>query len=75
MIGADSDGEGPRTTTMSARRVREDLAELGEAAERLVDGRLSYEAALVDYFPRLLEAYAGDRSQLFSFEDVHLPYV
>ena len=26
-------------------------------------------------FPRLLEAYAGDRSQLFSFEDVHLPYV
>ena len=75
MIGADSDGEGPRTTTMSARRVREDLAELAEAAERLVDGRLSYEAALVDYFPRLLEAYAGDRSQLFSFEDVHRPYV
>ena len=75
MIDADSDGEGPRTTTMSARRVREDLGELADAAERLIDGRLSYEAALVDYFPRLLEAYSGDRSQLFSFEDVHLPYV
>jgi hypothetical protein len=75
MIDADSDGEGPRTTTMSACRVREDLGELADAAERLVDGRLSYEAALIDYFPRLLEAYSGDRSQLFSFEDVHVPYV
>ena len=75
MIEADSDGEGPRTATMSAVRIREDLDEIGEAAAMLVEGRLSYEDALAGYFPRLVEAYGGDRSQVVTFEDVHLGYV
>ena len=75
MIESDDDGEGPRTTTMSASRIREDLDELVEGAAMLIEGRLPYEAALADYFPRLLEAYGGDRSKIVTFEDVHVGFV
>ncbi|HET9289210.1 MAG TPA: hypothetical protein VFO26_16780, partial [Gaiella sp.] len=75
MIDADADGEGPRTATMSAARIREDLDELVEAAAMLIEGQLSYEAALAGYFPRLLDAYCGDRSKIVTFEDVHLGFV
>jgi hypothetical protein len=75
MIAADDDGEGARTPTMSASRIRADLDELAEAAVTLVEGRLSYDHALRTYFPRLLEAYRGDRSQISTFEDVHLAFI
>ena len=68
-LDADEDGEGPRAWAMSARRIREDLDELVEAAALLVENRLTYDEALATYVPRLLEAYRGDRSQLYSFED------
>jgi hypothetical protein len=71
----DADGEGPRTASMSAARIREDLPELIEAAERLIERRWSYEQALADYFPRLLPAFGGDGSRIFSFEGVHHAYV
>ena len=38
----------------------------------LVEGRLTYEDALAGYFPRLLEAYRGDRTMLYTFENVPL---
>ena len=41
----------------------------------LIEGRLPYEAALADYFPRLLDAYGGDRSKIVTFEDVHVGFV
>ena len=75
MIEADTDGEGRRTATMSATRIGDDLHEIGDAAALLVEGRLSYEDALAGYFPRLLEAYGGDRSKIVTFEDVHLDYL
>jgi len=75
MIEADEDGEGRRSATMSHRRVRDDLGELGDAAVALVDGRVSYEDALAAYFPRLLELFGGDATQVFSFDDVHAAYV
>lgn len=75
MIDADSDGEGPRTSTMGVGRIRDDLEELGDAAETLVAGRLPYEEALAGYFPRLLDAYRGDRALIRSFDDVHLGYL
>ena len=75
MIDADDDGEGRRARVMSAARIREDLEELTEAAVALVEGRVSYEDALAAYFPRLLDAYLGDRSMVGAFEDVHVPYV
>ena len=56
---------------MSAARIREDLDELLESADRLLEGRLSYEDALADYMPRLLAAYHGDRSRIFSFDSIH----
>ncbi len=75
MVEADEDGEGARTWTMRVRRIEEDLDELVEAAALLRDGRLSYEDALAGYFPRLLDAYGGDRSLVQTFEDVHAGYV
>jgi hypothetical protein len=75
MIDADEDGEGRRSAAMSLGRVREDLDEFGDAAVALVEGRVSYEEALATYFPRLLEAYEGDRSKIASFEDVHVGFL
>ena len=75
MIEADSDGEGSRTATMSASQDPRGPRRDREAAAMLVEGRLSYEDALAGYFPRLVEAYGGDRSQVVTFEDVHLGYV
>ena len=75
MIDRDEDGEGPRTATMSVRRVQEDIGELGAAAVALVEGRVSYDESLAGYFPRLLDAYGGDRSLIATFEDVHVGLV
>ena len=74
-IDADEDGEGPRTVSMSAARIREDLPEIVDAAARLVEGRIGYEDAHAAYWPRLLAAYHGDRSRIFSFDNVHEPYL
>ena len=60
---------------MSLRRVQEDLGELGDAAERLMRQDLSYAKALADYFPRLLDAYGGDRSLVGTFDDLDLDYL
>jgi hypothetical protein len=70
----DDDGE-PRTPPMTRRRIEEDLPELADAARELVEKRVSYEDSLRAYFPRLLEAYDGDRSKIFSFDGIHRQYV
>lgn len=75
VIEEDDDGEGPRTPSMSAARIREDLDELLDAADRLINGSLGYEQALRDYFPRLLAAYRGDRNRVFSFDNIHEEYL
>jgi hypothetical protein len=75
VLDNDEDGEGPRTPTMSAARIRNDLPELLEAADLLIEKRLSYEQALTDYFPRLLATYHGERSRVFSFDRIHERYL
>jgi hypothetical protein len=60
---------------MTRVRIEEDLPELVEAARLLIERRLSYESALGPYFQRLLEAYGGDRSRVFSFDAIHAPYI
>ena len=75
LVEADEDGEGPRTLSMSAARIRDDLPEIVDAAARLVAGRISYEQAHAAYWPRLLAAYHGERSRIFSFDNVHQAYV
>jgi hypothetical protein len=75
LLDADEDGEGPRSATMSARRVAADLDELGESAVALVERRVSYEDALAAYFPRLLAAYGGDETMIATFESAHVGWV
>ena len=70
----DDDGE-PRTPSMTRSRIEEDLPELVESANLLVNRRLGYEDALRRYFPRLLEAYGGDRRRIFSFDGIHWAYI
>lgn len=70
-----AEDDGPRTPSMTRGRIEEDLPELLEGARLLVEGRLGYEEALRGYFPRLLEAYGGDASRIFSFDGIHLAYI
>jgi hypothetical protein len=41
----------------------------------VVERRLSYEEALERFFPRLLAAYGGDRSRIFSFDAIDERYI
>lgn len=75
ILEADEDGEGPRAASMSAARIRANLPELLDAADALIEKKISYEDALRNYFPRLLKAYGGDRGMIFSFDNVHSDYV
>jgi len=76
-------GGGPRLRADSAplvalvRGLDQAPAQIGiaQAARLLVERRLSYEDALARYFPRLLEAYGGDRSRIFSFDGIHEQYI
>jgi hypothetical protein len=70
------DGEdGPRTPSMSRDRIRSDLDAIGVAAGELLDGSLTYEQALRDYFTALLAAHHGDPSAIWSIDGVHLDYL
>ncbi|MGZ4319107.1 MAG: glycosyltransferase family 9 protein [Gaiellaceae bacterium] len=72
---APVEDDGPRTPSMTRARIERDLPEVLEGARVLVEGRLEYEDALMRYFRRLLDAYGGDRSRLFSFDGVHHAYI
>jgi hypothetical protein len=69
----DEDGEGLRTPSMSRSRIVSDLDELLEAAVLLVERALPYDAAMQQHFARLLRSV--DRSQVWTFENVHHDYV
>jgi hypothetical protein len=71
----DSDGEGRRSPSMSAERVRASLDELLQAAGALLKGRLPFEVALEDHFRRLLQLYRGDRSRIWSIDGIHRRYL
>ena len=47
----DDDGDGPRTPSMTASRIHDDLNQIVAAARELLDGSLTYEQSLRDYFP------------------------
>ncbi len=73
LLAGDEDGEGPRTPSMSRGRIAHDLDELLEAAALLVEDRLAYDDALRQHFARLLRIV--DRSEVWSFENLHRDYV
>ena len=71
----DDDGAGPRTPSMTAARVRDDLDRIIGAARELLAGSLTYEQSLRDYFPALVAAHGGDASAIWSIDAVHLEYL
>jgi len=71
----DDGGEGARTPSMSAARVRDDLDRIVAAAGELLGGSLTYERALRDYFAALLAAHGGDASAIWSIDGVHSGYI
>jgi hypothetical protein len=70
------DGEdGPRTPSMCRARIREDVGAIVTAAAELLDGTLSYDRALREYFTALLAAHGGDRAAIWSIDGVHLDHM
>jgi hypothetical protein len=67
--------DGPRTPSMTRARIEDDLDAIVSAAVELVDGTLSYEQALADYFRALLAAHDGDASMIWSIDGVHLDHL
>ncbi len=67
--------EGPRQPAMSYQRIREDLDRICLAAKELLAGEVSYEQAMRDYVPALVDALDGDRSRVFSNDGLHVPYL
>jgi hypothetical protein len=70
----DGDGQ-PRTPSMTTARIRDDLDRIVDAVRELLDGSLTYEQSLRDYFPALLAAHGGDAGAIWSIDAVHLAYV
>jgi hypothetical protein len=68
------DADGPRTPSMTTARIADDLPRIVAAARELVDGTLTYEQALADYFPGLVAAHGGDASAIWSIDGVHAGY-
>jgi hypothetical protein len=64
--------DGPRTPSMTAARIRDDLDRVVAAAGELLAGSLPYERALDEYFAALLAAHGGDASAIWSIDGVHL---
>jgi hypothetical protein len=71
----DDGDDGPRTPSMSAVRVRDDLDRVVAAARELLDRSLTYERALCDFFTALLAAHGGDATAIWSIDGVHLGYI
>jgi hypothetical protein len=69
------DEDGPRTPSMSRARIRDDLDAIVSAAAELIDGTLTYEQALHDYFRALLAAHDGSAAAIWSIDGVHLDHL
>ncbi|HET6866513.1 MAG TPA: hypothetical protein VFH80_11405, partial [Solirubrobacteraceae bacterium] len=67
--------DGVRTPSMTQARIREDLPRIAEAAAELIDGSLTYQRALADYFSALFAAHGGDLSKIWSIDGVHFDHV
>ncbi len=72
---ADRDGEGPRSLSMCAERIDDDLGELLQAAELLIERKLSYEQAMAGHFQRLQRFFHGRAPLIWSVDNIHADYV
>lgn len=67
--------DGPRSPSMSAERIAEDLPELLDGATWLLSGEADFETAMRDHFRRLVPFFEGRTDAIFSVDNLHLPYV
>jgi hypothetical protein len=72
---ADRDGEGPRSRSMCADRIDDDLDELLHAAGLLIERQLSYEQAMAGHFQRLQRFFHGRAPLIWSVDNAHADYV
>jgi hypothetical protein len=71
----DDGREGLRTPSMTQARIRDDLDAIVSAATELINGTLTYEQALADYFRALLAAHDGDAKAIWSIDGVHADHM
>jgi hypothetical protein len=71
----DRDGEGPRSPSMCADRIDDDLDEFLWAAGLLIERGLSYDQAMAGHFQRLLRFFHGRASLVWSVDHAHADYV
>jgi hypothetical protein len=71
----DDGDDGPRTPSMTRARIEDDLDAIVSAAAELLDGTLSYDQALADYFRALLAAHDGNAGASWSIDGVHLDHL
>jgi hypothetical protein len=67
--------DGLRPPSMTLARIQDDLDRITTAAAELVDGSLTYERTLEEYFSALLAAHGGDGSRIWSIDGVHFDYL
>jgi hypothetical protein len=67
--------DGPRSPSMSAERITEDLPELLDGAAWLLSGEADFETAMRDHFRRLVPLFDGRTDAIFSVDNLHLPYM
>ena len=78
MLGNDPEpveDDGPRSPSMSAARIGDDLDELLDGAAWLLSGEADYDTAMRDHFTRLLALYKGRGDLLYSVDDLHVRYI
>jgi hypothetical protein len=60
---------------MTQARIRDDLDAIVSAATELVNGTLTYDQALADYFRALLATHDGNANAIWSIDGVHLDHL
>lgn len=67
--------EGPRSPSMSAQRIDDDIEELLDGAAWLLSGEADFDTAMRDHFARLVTLFRGRTDLIFSVDNLHLRYL
>jgi hypothetical protein len=69
------DDDGPRSPSMSRRRIEHDLDEILDGVARLIEARWPFETAMADHWPRMLQLREGRADLVWSVDNVHTRYL
>ena len=78
MLGNDPEpveDDGPRSPSMSAARIKDDLAEIVSGARWLLEGPADFDGAMTDHFARIVDMYRGRTDLIFSVDQLHRAYL